>query len=401
MLAACSKQPAVPPNPTPAAAGDSEKVLNVYNWTDFIDPSVIAGFEREFGIKVHYDVYDSNEMMEVKLLSGHTNYDVVVPGGAFFDKEVKAGVYRKLDKNLLPNLKNLDPGAALATAVYDPGNQYGVDYMWLVTTGLGYNATKVEARLGGARPADAQLPGARRPTAAPSPANAPGAAAPPAPAPPPAAPLDSWRLMFDPKVVSKLKDCGVTVLDSPADVVSAVLSLLGKDPNSESLEDLESAGQVLMSIRPYLRYVDSSRYLEDLANGDICLALGWSGDIVQARKRAQEAGKATVIVYVIPKEGSISIADVLAIPADAPHPANAHLFIDYLLRPEIAAKNAMALSYASGVAGSVALLSEAARSDRAVYPPADVRARLVPMRAQSQEFTRSLMRLWTRFKTGQ
>jgi putrescine transport system substrate-binding protein len=343
---------------------DSDNILNVYNWSNYIGPSIISDFEKESGIKVHYDVYETNEMMEVKLLAGHTNYDIVVPGGSFFEREVKAGVYRKLDKSLLPELKNLDPGAATATAVYDPGNQYGVDYTWLISVGMGYNVNKVKARI-----ADA--------------------------------PFDSWRLIFDPNVLSKLTDCGVSVLDSPDDVVGSVLAYLGKDPNSESAEDLASAEKVLQAIRPYLRYVDSTRYIADLANGDLCLALGWSGDIAQARQRAGEAGNAVTIGYSVPREGALSIVDVIAIPADAPHPKNAHRFIDYLLRPDIAAKNAMAITYASGVAGAVALVSESLRNDSAVYPPPEARARLVPMRARSQEFTRSLMRMWTRFKTGQ
>ncbi len=348
----------------PESPATPDKALNVYNWTDFIEPSVILDFEKEFGIKVHYDVYESNEMMEAKLLAGHTNYDIVVPGGSFFEKEIKAKVYQKLDKRLLPNLKNLDPGAARATAVLDPGNQYGVDYMWLETVGLGYDVTKIKARLTNA-------------------------------------PLDSWRLIFDPQVVVKFQDCGISVLDAPDDVVSSALAYLGKDPNSESPEDLKSADRVLQSIRPYLRYVDSARYYADLANGDICLALGWSGDFAQARKRAQEASTGVVIEYSLPKEGSLNIVTVLAIPADAPHPTNAHLFINYLLRPDVAAKNTMAVTYASGVADSVPLVSETLRRNAAVYPPPEARTRLVPMRAKSQEFARSLMRMWTRFKTGQ
>jgi putrescine transport system substrate-binding protein len=365
LAAACSREAAAPGGGRDVAdVADVTRTLNVYNWSDFIDPSVVTNFEKEFGIKVHYDVYETNEMMEAKLLAGHTNYDVVVPGGSFFEKEIKAGVYQKLDKAMLPNLKNLDTGAVQATAVLDPGNEYGVDYTWLVTVGLGYDAAKIEKRLAGA-------------------------------------PLDSWRLLFDPRVVSKFQDCGVSVLDSPDDVVSAALSLLGKDPNSESLEDLARAEQMLAAIRPYLRIIDSARYFADLANGDLCLALGWSGDFAQARKRAAEAGKGVTIVYSVPKEGSLSIVDVLAIPADAPHAANAHRFINYLLRPDVAAKNAMAVTYASGVKGSVDLVSESLRSDPAVYPSPEARARLTPMRARSQEFTRALMRMWTRFKTGQ
>jgi putrescine transport system substrate-binding protein len=344
--------------------GDADKVLNVYNWSEFIEPSVVADFAREFGIKVNYDVYETNEMMEVKLLSGHASYDITVPGGAFFERELKARAYRKLDKGLLKNLGNLDPGAVQATGVLDPGNQYGVDYTWLVSIGLGYDTAKIKARL-----ADA--------------------------------PTDSWRLIFDPAIVARFKDCGVSVLDSPDDVVSAVFAYLGRDPNSESLDDLNDAEKVLKAVRPYIRDVNSDRYYADLANGDLCLVLGWSGDIAQARLRAREAGKSAGIGYSIPKEGSLSLVDVLAIPADAPHPRNAHLFIDYLLRPDVAAKNAMKVTYASGVAGSVALVSEDLRNDAAVYPPPEVRSRLSPMRARSQEFARALNRMWTRVKTGQ
>jgi len=366
LLAACSRDRPAPAAPTAAAhsAGDPEPVLNVYNWTDFIEPSVVAAFEKESGITVHYDVYASNETMEVKLLAGHSSYDVVVPGGAFFEKEVRAGIYQKLDKRLLPNLINLDPGAVRDTAVADPGNVYGVAYMWLVATGLGFDAAKLRARL-------------------------------------PDAPLTSWRLLLDASVVAKFKDCGVSLLDSPEDVLSATLAYLGKDPRSESLADLEAAEAVWRSIRPSIRYFDSAQYFADLANGDLCLVLGWSGDIAQARQRARQAGKPDTIEYVLPTEGSVSTVDVLAIPADAPHPKNAHLFIDYLLRPDVAARNASAVSYASAVAGSEALLPAELRNDQAVYPPTDVRQRLLIMRAKSPQFTRAMMRAWTRFKTGQ
>jgi putrescine transport system substrate-binding protein len=342
--------------PAGHSGGDAEPVLNVYNWSDFIEPSVVADFEREFGIKVHYDMYVSDETMEVKLLAGHSSYDVVVPGGPFFEKEIKAGIYQKLDKSLLPNLRD--------TAVNDPGNLYGADYMWLVAAGVGYDRTKILARLGDA-------------------------------------PLTSWRLVFDPAVVAKFRDCGVSLLDAPEDVLSATLAYLGKDPRSESLEDLAAAEAVWKSIRPAIRDFDSSRYFEDLANGDLCLVLGWSGDIAQSRVRARQAGKPATIEYVLPAEGSVSTVDVLAIPADAPHPRNAHLFINYLLRPEVAARNAATVSYASGVAGSAALLPVELREDPAVYPPEEVRRRLVMMRAKTPQFTRALMRAWTRFKTGQ
>ena len=361
-----SKSPADPgtnADTDSGAATGGGKVLNVYNWTDFIESSVISAFEKEYGIKVNYDVYDSNEQMETKLLVGHSNYDIVVPSGSFLEREIKAGIYQKLDKAQLPNLKNMDPEAARGMSVYDPGNQYAVDYMWLTTTGIGYNVAKINARL-----ADA--------------------------------PVDSWRMFYDPAVLAKFQDCGVTVLDSPVDVVSTVLIYLGKDPNSESPDDLKAAEQVLVAVRPYVRLVDSTRYYYALANGEVCLAMGWGGDLTLARIRAKAASNGVEIAYSIPKEGTITSFDALAIPADAPHPGNAHLLINYLLRPDVAAKNSNTIKYANPVVASVALLSPELRNDPGVYPPPEVRAKLVSMRAKSQDFTRLMMRTWTRFKTG-
>jgi putrescine transport system substrate-binding protein len=345
-----------------SGSAGSQQVVNVDNWSDYIDPAVITDFEKEYGIHVNYDVFDSNEVLETRLLAGYTNYDVVVPSGPFLERQIQAGVYRKLDKALLPNLKNLDPRVARETALYDPGNQYAVDYMW-ITSGPGYNVTLLRQRM-----ADA--------------------------------PVDSWRLFFDPAVISRFKDCGVSMIDAPTEVVATVLLYLGRNPNSQSPADLQAAAKVLMAIRPYIRYVHSSRYIDDLANGDICLALGWSGDVKQARDRAEEAGKAVDIAYSIPKEGSIENFDMLAIPADAPHPRNAHLFINYLLRPEVAARNSNLVKYANGLANSYPFLAKDVRDDPGVYPPRQVLARLVPERAKTLEFTRLLVRMWTRFKTG-
>jgi putrescine transport system substrate-binding protein len=344
-----------------AAAHASEHVLNVYNWSDYIQPTVIADFEKQYGIRVNYDVFDSNEILETKLLTGHTNYDVVVPSGAFLERQLQADVYQQLDKSLLPNLKNVDADVARATAVYDPGNRYSVDYTW-TTSGVGYNVADIRSRL-------------------------------------PGAPVDSWRMLFDPAIVSKFKDCGVSILDAPSEVVGTVLIFLRRNPNSDSHEDLAAAEQVLRAVRPYLRYVDSSRYIDQLANGDICLTMGWSGDVKQAHDRAQEAGKGDV-VYTIPREGSIANYDVLAIPADAPHVRNAHLFIDYLLRPEIAARNSNLIKYATSVAVSLQPLDPGVRNDPGVYPPPEVRARLTPERARPPQYQRLLTRMWTRFKTG-
>jgi putrescine transport system substrate-binding protein len=345
-----------------SSATASEKVLNVDNWSDYIQPSVVADFEKEYGIHVNYDVFDSNEILETKLLTGHTNYDIVVPSAAFLERQMQADIYQKLDKSLLPNLKNVDPDVQRALALYDPGNQYSVDYMW-ITSGVGYNVEEIRRRM-----ADA--------------------------------PVDSWRMLFDPSIVSKFADCGVSILDAPSEVVGTVLLYMGRNPNSNSEADLKAAEQVLHAMRPYVRYVDSSRYIDNMANGDICLVMGWSGDIKQAHDRAKEAGKGVDIAYSIPQEGAIANYDVLAIPADAPHVHNAHLFIDFLLRPDVAAKNSNLIKYANTLKPDIQPLDPAVRSDPGVYPPADVRARLRPERARPAAYQRLLTRMWTRFKTG-
>ena len=348
--------------PAAAAAGEEEKVLNVYNWSDYIEPSVLEEFTRKTGIKVNYDVFDANEVLETKMLTGHTNYDVVVPSAPFLARQIKAGVFQKLDKSQLPNLKYLDPNMLKQIEVYDPGNEHSVPYMW-VTDGPGYNVAKIKERL-------------------------------------PDAPVDSLRMFYDPAVISKFQDCGVSVLDAPAEVVGTVLMYLGRDPRKESPEDLKAAEAVLLSIRPYLRYVHASRYIDDLANGETCLALGWSGDVKQARDRAKDAGKGIEIKYSIPREGTIMNFDMLAIPADAPHPHNALLFINYLLEPEVAAKNSNLVKYANINTASTPMLLDAVKSDPNIYPPPDIQAKLVPEPLVSQEYQRLLTRTWTRFKTG-
>jgi len=355
--AACSGPKAQGPQ-----ASESEKVLNVDNWSDYIQPSVITDFEKEYGIRVNYDVFDSNEILETKLLTGHTNYDLVVPSGPFLERQIQAEIYQKLDKSQLPNLKNVDPDVARAEALYDPGNQYSVDYMW-ITSGVGYNKAEIHARM-------------------------------------PDAPVDSWRMVFDPAVAAHFQDCGISILDAPSEVVATVLLYIGRNPTSNSFEDLKAAEAVLKSMRPYVRYVDSSRYIDNLANGDICLAMGWSGDVKQAHDRAAEAGKGVDLAYAIPKEGAIANYDVLAIPADAPHVHNAHLFINFLLRPEVAARNSNLIKYANAVIPSIQPLDQAVVTDPGVYPPPEVRARLVPERARPPGYQRLLTRMWTRFKTG-
>jgi putrescine transport system substrate-binding protein len=341
---------------------DDEKVLNVYNWSDYIDESVISDFEKDTGIDVTYDVFDSNEVVETKLLAGNTGYDIVVPSASFLERQIKAGVFQKLDKSRLPNLKNVDPEIAQRIALHDPGNEYAVNYLW-GTSGVGYNVEKIQERM-------------------------------------PDAPVDSWRMFYDPAVVSKFADCGVTILDAPSEVVGTVLLYLGKDANSLDPKDLKAAEDVLAKIRPYVRSVNSSKYIEDLANGEVCLSLGWVGDVLQARDRAAEAGKGIEIAYRIPTEGAVMFFDMLAIPADAKHPKNAHLFIDYLLRPEVAAKNSSFVNYANSNAASYDLVNPEVRNDTSIYPTSEVKAKLVPDLAETPEFTRLLTRSWTRFKTG-
>jgi putrescine transport system substrate-binding protein len=364
----CGKKPEAPPAgetaaPTAAtAAGAEQKVLNVYNWADYIDPELIDDFKKETGIDVRYDVFDSNEVLETKLLTGNSGYDVVVPSAYFLERQIKAGVFRKLDKAALKNLGNLDPELTQRAAGHDPGNEYGVVYMW-GTTGIGFDAAKVEAIM-------------------------------------PGAPVDSWRLVLDPEVVSKFKDCGVSVLEDPTDMVGTALLFLGKDPNSQSEEDLALAEKTLLAVRPYIRMITSAQYIDALANGEICIAVGYSGDILQARDRAAEAGKPVDIRFSIPKEGALMWFDTLAIPADAKHPGNAHLFIDYLLRPEVAARNSDFVNYANANAKATELVNEELRNDPGIYPPDATKARLQPNLSKSAEYTRMLNRAWTRFTTG-
>ena len=360
LAAGCGGKSDAPAGPSTPAA--EEKVLNVYNWSDYIDPGVVADFTRETGIEVNYDVFDANEVLETKLLAGNSGYDVVVPSAYFLERQVKAGVFAKLDKSKLPGLANLDPGLVASAERHDPGGEHSVVYLW-GTTGIGFDAGKVRAIM-------------------------------------PDAPVDSWALVFDPAVVSKFKDCGVSVLEDPTDMVGTMLVFLGKDPNSESEADLKLAEDRLLAIRPYIRQISSSQYIEGLANGDLCIAVGYSGDVLQARDRAAEAGKPVDIRFSIPKEGALMWFDTLAIPADAKHPGNAHLFIDYLMRPEVAARNSNFVNYANANAASTPLVNEDLRNDAGIYPDAATKARLQPNLAKSAEYSRQLNRAWTRFTTG-
>ena len=361
LLGACAKKEEAAP--AAAAPVAEEKVVNVYNWSDYIGENTIANFEKETGIKVRYDNYDSNETLEAKLLTGSSGYDVVVPSAPFLEKQIKAGVYRKLDKAQLTNMGNMDPDIAQRLQLHDPNNDHAVNYMW-GTTGVGYNAAKIKKLM-------------------------------------PNAPVDSWRMVFDPAVVKNFKSCGVTVLDSPSEMNDMVLAYLGKDPNSQNPDDLKLVEETLLKIRPYIKYIHSSQYIADLASGEICIAVGYNGDILQARSRAEENKTGVDVQYSIPKEGTIIWFDSMAIPADAPHPNNAHTFINYMMRPEVIAEVSGATNYANGNLAATPMVVEGVRTDPGVYPSAEVKAKLFPNLSDTDEFTRLQTRVWTKFSTGQ
>lgn len=361
-LTACGKKEEATAPAAAQAPAAEEKVLNLYIWNDYLAEDTISNFEKETGIKVSVSNYGSNEELDSKLAPGNSGYDVVVPSASTYEREIKAGYYQKLDKSLLPNLKNMDPEIQARLALQDPGNQYAVLHMW-GTTGIGYNEAKIKAALKNA-------------------------------------PTDSWRLVFDPNVVKHFQKCGVAVLDSATEMFSMALSYLGKDPNSQNEADLNAAADALMKIRPYLRYIDTQRMITDLANGDICLAVGYSGDILQARDRAEENKTNQTIKYYVPKEGSIIWFDSYLIPKDAPHPKNAHTFINYMLRPEVIAAVSNYTNYANGNAQATQFVNEDVKNDPGVYPPPEVRAKLTPDLADTEETTRIMTRNWTRFMTG-
>jgi putrescine transport system substrate-binding protein len=346
-----------------AASAQGERVINFYNWSDYIDPTVLEAFTKETGIKVRYDTFDANETLETKLLAGNSGYDVVVPTGYFLQRQITAGVFQKLDKSKLPNLANAWPAITQKLAFYDPGNQYAVNYMW-GTTGIGYNVKKMHEILG------------------------------------PTATIDSWDLVFKPEQLAKFKDCGIHMLDSVDDIMPAALHYLGLDPNSTQTTDLEKAANLIEKIRPDVRKFHSSEYLNALASGEICLVVGWSGDIKQAQKRAADAKDRIEIGYAIPKEGAQMFFDNLAIPKDAPHVAEAHALIDYLLRPEVAANNTNLVQYANGNLASQKLVDKAIIDDRTVYPDAATLAKLYTISAHDLKTQRVLNRLWTKIKTG-
>lgn len=345
------------------SAGTPGKVFNLFIWSDYLAPTTLPDFEKQTGTKVRAAYYDSNETLETRLLAGNSGFDLVVPTASFFERQIKAGAYLTLDRSKLPNWKNLDPQLMEKVALHDPGNAHGAIYMW-GTNGIGYNPKMIAALA-------------------------------------PDAPLDSWRLVFDPAVAAKLAKCGISVLDTPADMVRLVLTYLGREPNSQKPEDLAAAEATLLKVRPYVRNINSSEYIEALANGDLCVAVGYNGDVLQARDRAREANKGVEIRYTVPKEGSILWFDMLAIPKDAPDPESAYAFMNYLMTPQVIADVSNLKRFADANVAAQPLLQESVRNDPAIYPPAEVRRTLAVQLADTPEQTRAITRMWQKFKTGQ
>jgi putrescine transport system substrate-binding protein len=348
-----------PTRQPPAAA--EEKVVNVYNWYDYIEPEVLQKFTARHGIQVRYNMFDSNGTLEAKLLVGHSGYDVVFPSGAYLESLISAGVFRPLDRSQLPNLANMDASIMRRLAAHDAGNAHAVVYTWGIT-GIAYDETKVRARL-------------------------------------PRAPVDSWSLLFDPKVAAHFTGCGIGLYESPNVIVPSVLAWLGRPPNSEDLEDLERAQNALLAVRPYIRKITKGSLVDDLATGELCIIIASNGDAMQAQERVRIAANGEEVRYSIPREGAVMWFDVAAIPSDAPHPGNAHRFIDFLMDPAIAAQNSNAIHFPNGNAKAQPAMS-AQLANAAIFPKGELASKLIPERAKSEEYVRLRTRMWTRFRTG-
>ncbi|MGN6549641.1 MAG: polyamine ABC transporter substrate-binding protein [Pararhizobium sp.] len=350
-------------NAVPAAKTE-DRVVNIYNWSDYIDPQILKDFTQKTGIKVVYDTFDSNEVLETKLLAGSTGYDIVVPTATFLARQIQAGVFQKLDKSKLPNLKNMDPEIMKRLAKYDPDNAHAINYMW-GTTGLGINVDMVTKALG------------------------------------PDFKLNTWDLVFKPEVAKKLAGCGIYMLDTSDELVPAALNYLGLNPDSNSPDDIKKAEDLLLKVRPYVKKFHSSEYINALANGDICVAVGWSGDVLQARDRAKEAKQGVKIRYIIPKEGALMWFDNMAIPADAKHVEEAHAFLNYIMEPEVIAKASDFVNYANGNAASKKYVDKSVLDDPEVYPDKETMALLYTTSPKDQRTQRLLTRTWTTVVTGQ
>jgi putrescine transport system substrate-binding protein len=339
-----------------------DKVLNIYNWSDYVAPDAVENFEKETGIKVNYDVYDSNEALEAKLMAGSSGYDLVFPSNSFIERQIKAGVYEEIDKSKLSNYGNLDQQLAGQVIQNDPGNKHNIPYAW-GTTGIGYNVDMIKERLGDIK-------------------------------------IDSLDMLFKPEVAAKLADCGIAILDSPTEVMGIVNNYMGEDPNSEDLAALKASTSVLAAVQPHFKYFHSSQYISDLANGEICVALGYNGDILQAQDRAAEADQGVNIEYVVPKEGTQIWFDLMAIPKGAQHPEAALKYIDYILRANVAADLSNYVYYAVPNTAAEPLLDPEVAENEGIYPTQAVKDKLYVQVAHSPKFDRSLTRAWTNIKTG-
>ncbi len=341
-----------------------QKTLHVYNWSDYISPDTVPNFEKKTGIKVVYDVFDSNEVLEGKLMAGSTGYDVVVPSSSFLARQLQSGVFQPLDKSKLPNYKNLDPALLKKLEQHDPGNQYAIPYLW-ATTGIGYNVDKVKAALGKD------------------------------------APVNSWDLVLKPENLAKLKSCGVSFLDAPEEIFATVLNYLGKDPNSSEAQDYSGAAtDLLLKLRPSIRYFHSSQYINDLANGNTCVAIGWAGDVLQAKNRAAEAKNGVNIAYSIPKEGALAFFDMMAIPKDAKNVDEAYQFLNEIMEPKVIADISNKMFYANGNKASLALVDENIRNNPGIFPTPETMSKLFVLKVQDPKLDRVRTRAWTKVKGG-
>jgi len=344
------------------AFADEEAVLNIYNWADYIGDDTIRNFEREYGIHVNYDLYDSTEVVEAKLLSGHTGYDIVFHSYRYSSRLIPVGVYQALDRSRLKLWDNLDPWVLEMAARYDPDNAYGIPYMW-GTTGFAYNVDMIRERM-------------------------------------PDAPVDSAAMLFDPDIASRFADCGISLLEEPTDVIPMALLYLGLDPNSLAPQDLAAVESLLKKVRPYIRYFSSTKMLNDLPNKEVCIAMSWSGDYAQAMHRAREVGSNINLAYSMPKEGVMLWFDGMFVPASAEHVDNAYLFLNYLLRPDVIADCTNALYYANANRASLPLVAPDVRNDPAVYPPEAERSRFRVGLVFDPKQERLRTRTWSRIKTG-
>jgi putrescine transport system substrate-binding protein len=342
-------------------AAPEERVLNVYNWYDYIDPAVLREFHTRYGITVRYNVFDSAETLATRLLAGHSQYDVVFPSGATLNSLIPAGVFRVLDRSQLPNLANMDPQIMRRLAAQDPSNAHAVIYTWGIT-GFAYDAAKIQARM-------------------------------------PAAPVDSWSMLFDPKVASRFADCGIGLYESPNVIVPSVLAWLGEAPNGEDPRSLERAQSALLAVRASIRKISTGSLVDDLASGELCLIIASNGDAMQAQERTRIAANGEQVRYSIPREGAVMWFDVAAIPADAPHPANAHRFINFLMDASVAAQNSNSIHFPNGNLASQTRLQPSLRNV-AIFPQGERAERLIPELAKSEQYVRLRTRMWTRFRTG-